>query len=216
MSLTVPGRQKPTWEAFDDEFHWKDEFDPQLAAEVEAYEKTERHKSFGSQAVDEYYRLHEMNKESRKEHRFYHQDDWKKRREGRILHMNEFLRLLRECGLKAEYGDRGGAPKTLPLRVRHDGFYPECKGMHESGGPHYVCFVQVPMMQEYEEVFFDEYDLPLGPKRRGWRTVLLRLIEKKFLTEKKAHEVFGRPPSNPISERYLSYLHFLRNFKPKE
>ena len=70
-------------------------------------------------------------------------------------------------------------------------------------------------MQEYEEMYFDRYDVPLGVKRRGWRTVLLRLIEARLLEERKAHEVFGEPPANPITRRYLHYLQYLRG-KPDE
>jgi hypothetical protein len=164
--------------------------------------------------MDEYHKWHETNVGSRKEFRFAQQDEFKLQREGRILHMNNFMGMLRDCGLNAWYTEKGGMPKTLGLYVGHFGLLPACKDKHKNGQPHYICFVQVPFMQEYEELFFDQYDVPLGVKRRGWRTVLLRLIETGLLTESKAHEIFGQPSSGIVSRRYREYLHYLRN-KPQ-
>jgi hypothetical protein len=161
-----------------------------------------------NQTVEEYRRLFEANALARKDYRWPNQEELKTQREGRILHMNEFLRLLRSAGLKAWCPERGGMPGTLGLFVYHEGLLPGCG--HNWGFPHYVAFIQVPFMQEYEELYFDDYDVPLGPKRRGWRTVLLRLIEQGLLTEQKAHEVFGRPQSGWVSRRYREYLAYLR------
>jgi hypothetical protein len=126
--------------------------------------------------------------------------------------MNEFMRRLRECDLNAWYTNKGGMAKTLGLYISHEGLKPSCT--HKSGEPHYVGFVQVPLMQEYEELHFDRYDVPLGIKRRGWRTILLKLIEQSILTEVDAHRIFGEPSTGIVSRRYLQYLQFLRN-KPQ-
>lgn len=195
-------------------FQWADEKDPILAQEVAEYAATaNRDVPLGSQAVDTYWEWHERNNASVSQYRLYMQDEFKLRREGRILHMNDFLRMLRSCGLRAVYGDKGGMPKTLPLAIFHEGYNPETCGHTSQWAPHYVCFVQVPLMQEYEEIFIDEHNLPAGIKRRGWRTVLLRLIDKGLLTEEKAHEVFGRPAESPISRRYLATLKEFRAAK---
>lgn len=210
-NLILPGQAptKSNWKSYDDEFHFADENDPALAAEIADYESREKHHGTGSQSVEEYYRLLETNKSARKEHRFADQDELKTKREGKILHMNEFMHKLKAAGLNAWYTNKGGMARTLGLYIAHEGLKPACQ--HENGAGHYVGFVQVPYMQEFEELHFDRYDVPLGSKRRGWRTILLKLIEQGMLTEAKAHEVFGVPDGSIISRRYLSYLKFLRN-----
>jgi len=167
-----------------------------------------------TQAKEEFHRLYEQNVDSRKEHRFHKQEELQWRREGRILHMNEFLRRLRLAlpkgsGWRAWFTDKGGMANTLGLYVWHPGLLSGCT--HARGEPHYVGFAQVPFMQEYEELHFDHYNVPLGIKRRGWRTLLLKLIESKVLSEQALHEVFGEPIGDVISRRYLAYLQFLRN-----
>lgn len=184
------------WKSYDKEF----EYAPEIEAQVPELLKTTPIAEHSSQQTwEEYFRLHEENVEMRKKYRWEQQDEFKGQREGRRLHMNEFLRLLKCAGLNAWYTEKGGMPKTLGLFV--DGKY--------------VCFVQVPIMQEYEEVHFDRYDVPLGCKRRGWRTALLRLIEAGMLTEDKAVEHFGHPASGAVSRRYNHYLKYLRSLPAK-
>lgn len=215
----LPASRKPTWEAYDDEFHWADEKDPILAAEVKAYMEGPRHEHTSSQNVEEYHRLHEENVGARKKFRFFQQDEFKKQREGRILSMSEFLRMLRQAGsmvwgadFSAWYNDRGAQPRTVGLNICHPGLLSECK--HKAGEPHYVGFVQVPLMQEFEELYFDAHDVPLNSKRRGWRTVLLKIIHDGILTEEKAHAVFGAP-EGAVSELYRAQLWAHRNL-PRE
>ena len=202
----------PTYKKYDNEFHWADENDPVLAAEIKEYEAREKHENSDTQTKEEFHRLYEGNVESRKQYRFADQDELKARREGRILHMNDFMRRLKSCGLNAWYTNKGGMARTLGLYVLHSGLKSSCT--HKSGEPHYVGFVQVPFMQEYEELHFDRYDVPLGIKRRGWRTLGLKLIEQQLITETKFHEVFGEPSTGIISQRYRAYLKYLRN-KPQ-
>lgn len=202
----------PSYKKYDDEFHWADENDPVLAAEIKEYESREKHENNDSQTKEEFHRLYEGNVESRKQYRFANQDELKARREGRILHMNKFMEMLRSTELNAWYTNKGGMARTLGLYVQHTGLKPSCT--HLNGEPHYVGFVQVPFMQEYEEIYFDRYDVPLGIKRRGWRTIGLKLIEQNILTEKQFHAVFDEPVSNAVSRRYLEYLKYLRH-KPQ-
>lgn len=206
MSLT------PSYKSYDDEFHWADENDPVLAAEIKEYESREKHENNDSQTKEEFHRLYEGNVESRKQYRFANQDELKVQREGRILHMNKFMELLRSAGLNSWYTNKGGMAKTLGLYIQHEGTKSTCT--HENGKPHYVGFVQVPFMQEYEELHFDRYDVPLGIKRRGWRTILLKLREQGILSEVEINKVFGEPASGPVSRRYRQYMQYLRS-KPQ-
>ena len=207
---------------FDDEFKYDDgkyagqyfpqqDVDSQAARLVQQIERESDLVSKSSnQTIEEYRRLFESNVAERQKYHWPNQEELRQQREGKILHMNEFLRLFRKAtGLTAWCPEKGGMPKTLGLFVSHEGLKIGCN--HASGFPHYVGFIQVPFMQEYEELYFDEYDVPLGPKRRGWRTILLRAIEQHILTERQAHEVFGPPNTGIISRRYKEYLSFLRN-----
>lgn len=203
---------KASYEKYDDEFHWADENDPVLAAEIKEYESREKHENNDSQTKEEFHRLYEGNIESRKQYRFANQDELKIQREGRILHMNKFMELLRSAGLNSWYTNKGGMARTLGLYIQHEGTKTSCT--HENGKPHYVGFVQVPFMQEYEELHFDRYDVPLGIKRRGWRTILLKLREQNLLTEPEINKVFGEPASGPVSRRYRQYMQYLRS-KPQ-
>lgn len=77
--------------------------------------------------------------------------------------------------------------------------------------PTYVCFLQIPAMYEWSLLRLDEHGLPAGERFRGWRTVLAQLIVKKILTEKKAHEVFGKPTESMNGRRYCETLFNFRN-----
>lgn len=210
--------------SYDDEFRYDDgrygsEYRPDLDIESQIPDIMQRMESGDqvtgtTQTKEEVHRLRETNIDAHKDKRFPDQEELKQRRTGRILHMNTFIGLLREADLNAWYTNYSGtkAGDTLGLYVQHDGWMksPSCAS-HKWGEPHYVGFVQVPFMQEYEELYFDEHELPLGSRRRGWRTIGLKLIESKLITEEKFHEVFGRPHSGPVSNRYLGYLQYLRH-----
>jgi hypothetical protein len=187
-------RSKKFWEEYD-------ALPKNLAREVAAYESGPRYKSSGAQTQDQFLKLREENTAARRQYRLDHQAELLQDRTGRILHMNQFLLMLRQAGVKARYAPKGAFPGMLGLWVNHNDV------------DQYICFVHVPYMQEYEELYFDEYDVPLGPKRRGWRTVLLRLMIAGVLTEDAAHEVFGAPPQNGVSRRYWAELQALRQAK---
>ena len=208
--IILPGQERPTWQQYDDEFNIN--IDAKTAAELRKYEEGERYTATSQQSKEELKRLEELNKEARKIYRWQHQDDFKMDRQGKILHYKEFIRRLNRIlpqGFSAWYSDKGGMAKTLGLYISHPGIA-GALCTHKPGEVHYACFVQVPFMQEYEELYFDKYDVPLGSKRRGWRTVLLKLIEQNIITEAQAHEAFGNPVSGPISLRYREYLQYLR------
>lgn len=196
---------------YDKEFDYADEIQPELARMMKEIEEGNV-VSGTTQTKEEVFRLKEMNTDSRKESRFPNQDELKQRRTGKIYHMNDFLRRLRSAGVNAWYGNYCGAAGMLGLYVGHEGWMlsDSCQS-HKWGEVHYVGFVQVPFMQEYEELYFDQYDIPLGPRRRGWRTIGLKMIEQKLITEQKFHEVFGQPNTGLVSRRYRQYLSYLRN-----
>lgn len=191
-----------------EEFAYADEIEPHVASMIRRVEEESDIVQSSQQTREEFFRLHETNAAARREYQFPNQEELKLAREGQILHMNEFLSRLKRCGLNCWYGERGGMAGTTGLYVGHD---KTGRCSHDVGQPHYVCFVQIPFMQEYEELHFDQYNVPLGPKRRGWRTVLLRLVEQGLITATKADEIFGKAATGPVSRRYQEYLSFLRS-----
>jgi hypothetical protein len=66
-------------------------------------------------------------------------------------------------------------------------------------------------MYEWSVLKVDRHGLPAGEDFRGWRTVLAQLITKGIMTEKKAHEVFGKPTDSEVSLLYRETLYYIRN-----
>lgn len=204
MSLT----ETPSWKQYDDEFAYSSDLEPRVADIMRRVEEESDIVKSSQQSKEEYLRLFEQNAANRKEYQFPNQEELKLQREGRIFHMNEFLSRLKRCGLNCWYSEKGGMPGTVGLYVGHD---KTARCSHEFGEPHYVGFCQVPFMQEYEELRFDQYNVPLGSKRRGWRTLLLKIVEQGLVPVSKLDEIFGAPATGPVSRRYKEYLNFLKN-----
>lgn len=212
MSLPTFGvRSQQTGEVAankEDFFNAKNNIPAALAKEIAQYEAAPRHTTTGNETKELVHKVREDNNAARKAFRWPKQEELRSKRVGKILHMNSFLLKLKLAGVKAWYTNKGGSPGTLGLFVDHTGMRPTCK--HKDGEPHYVGAAQVPYMQEYEELHFDEFDVPLGPKRRGWRTLLLYLFEQGLLTPAQADKAFGAPASGPVSRRYREYVKYLK------
>lgn len=58
----------------------------------------------------------------------------------------------------------------------------------------YLMYTDTGILPEFSQYEFDTIrDIRIREKRRGWRTVLLRLIKARLLDEKICNQVFGRP-----------------------
>ena len=77
----------------------------------------------------------------------------------------------------------------------------------------YVCFVQIPAMIEWSVLRLDDHGLPNGEDYRGWRTVVSEMIKKGVVTERRAHEIWGRPTDSIVSRRYRRTLNQFRHRK---
>lgn len=111
---------------------------------------------------------------------------------GRAMHSSEFINRLRQI---------------IPnLHVR-DGNIPGDISLYKVFGDSvdYVCYLTSGIMPEYEIVRVDEHNLPVGSKR-GWRTVLLRLIKSGLVTEEQAIKCFGHPSNGEAARFYLAEL----------
>lgn len=70
-------------------------------------------------------------------------------------------------------------------------------------GKSFVTAFPAEHINEFETKVVDEHGNPRMPLR-GWRTVLTRLIQAKFITESAAYSLFG-PPSRD-SENWALYM----------
>ncbi|VVB52663.1 Uncharacterised protein [uncultured archaeon] len=77
----------------------------------------------------------------------------------------------------------------------------------------YVCYLQIPAMYEWSILNLDRHGIPDGEGYRGWRTVIVQLVEKEIITELQAHRIFGVPAPNENSARYFQSLWEKRNGK---
>ena len=75
----------------------------------------------------------------------------------------------------------------------------------------YITMIQIPAMIEWSVLALDDHGLPAGEEYRGWRTVLCELIKKGVVTERRAHEIFGRPTDSIVSRRYRRSLFEFRH-----
>ena len=115
-----------------------------------------------------------------------------------------FVRKLRENGIKCFIVDNGFPPSTVALW---------CLPPRVTQKARYVCYLQAPAMYEWSVLKMDTYGKPIGEAFRGWRTVIIQLIEKEILTEFKAHQIFGEPSQNRVFQRYHESLWEARNHR---
>lgn len=88
-----------------------------------------------------------------------------------------------------------------------------CPQPHLSGNSfEYICYMPTGIMPEYSTMEFDDKDVPVREKQRGWRTVLLRLIKARIITEQQCEEVFG-PAEGAASTRWRRELFGMRSGK---
>lgn len=184
-----------------------------LREEVSEYARR-RHGITSKQNLEELCRQKEMSSEMVKEYRFENQAEITSEgpeRVGRVLHCLDFLDKLNT--IMPAYLSSNVQKGLCGLAVKKSGPNPD--NPKDIVDWQYVCAVQVGYMHEYSTVWIDKHGLPLNEKWRGWRTVLLRLILKGFITEVQANQVFGES-SGPSARRYREQLYGFRNRQEKE
>ena len=55
----------------------------------------------------------------------------------------------------------------------------------------YLFYIPTGLMPEFSQYEFDERDVPIRESKRGWRTVLLRLIKLGLMSEERCDREFG-------------------------
>jgi hypothetical protein len=196
---------KPRDLAYDDELA-DPALTPQQAADLAEYERREPIESKDPQMLDLAAELKESNTDAVAGYRWERQEELseahEKERMGKPMHANELIQKLQACGL--ECGLR---------RTRHRQMM-ALDGVVKVNGvmrPEYLCWVQVPMMPEYSVMYFDDHHLPTTEKYRGWRTVLIQLIQRGAISEASAKRVFGEPTGRMAPRRYRQQLYAIRN-----
>ena len=163
-------------------------------------------------STDEHtHRLREMNESSEavRRQQWEHQEDYQNdaARIGRPMHHSDLIAKLTRL-VPSLYITEGNIKGDLAVfRV-----YPQPQPRLEGRSFEYLFYMPIGLMPEFSIYEFNERNIPVREKMRGWRTVLLRLIKSKLLTEDQCHEAFGRA-EGPGAIVYLRKLYEFRNQK---
>jgi hypothetical protein len=195
---------KGTREDFDNEVLGKRNYSPELQQSLDEYRTFDRVEVRSSENEEKLAELHETNCNKVKDKKFPDQELMIRtdvQRQGRKMTHKECLKTLRKK-LKCWYNPVPWEG-IVGLRAIRRGY--------EQKGIQYVCGVQLGRTTEFDRFHYDQHGVELNKKNIGWRSVLLTLISKGFLTEEEAHELFGRPIQNDASLIYRRHLWNIRN-----
>jgi hypothetical protein len=174
--------------------------------------------------------------------------DWEeladaKARMGRPMHHSEFIRKLRIIvpSLIVANGRKRGTLSLYMVRSTPVKEVPDYKGPERTNFscPVYIGWIHSGDMPEYEIDLIDGFQCPIGQKR-GWRTILLRMIARwnkrldkngepdldiwgtpirvsrgSIITEEQAHAAFGAPSNGITASNYRRQLFEFRNAYPE-
>lgn len=159
---------------------------------------------FKNFAAEEFQRVREDSIAMSLEYKLGDQEDLTNRAARMVNPMStrDFIAKLRANDIKCFTVDNGFPPQTVALW---------CMPPRQNQRARYICYMQIPAMYEWSVLKEDQYGKPMGEDFRGWRTVLIQLIEKDILTEQQAHQIFGHPSNNPVFSRYHQSLWEVRN-----
>jgi hypothetical protein len=199
---------KKSTESWSDEMDRVADRDNALVKELEARGEYVKSTEHGKETAS---RLFEENVNAVREYRWREQAELAhfNSRFVNIMHQSEFLRKLNLVGeladFRASYNDfamRGLRGLNIAKR---DGSRKKYSGVA----------IQEGWMPEFSLMYFDEHFVPTKERFRGWRTVLLRLIDAGFANEEQMHSIFGKPTDGIGSRRYREELFLTRNYGQK-
>jgi hypothetical protein len=139
------------------------------------------------------YRVKEMNYFNRevRRQRWDHQTDYEdenSRLGGRWLHSSDVIHGLRQLNPHFFFID-GNVINNIAVYRIYGRKFPEFKNQDFR----YLWYLPMGMMPEYSVYLFNERDIPVRERLRGWRTPLLRCITSELFTEEASKKVFGEP-----------------------
>ena len=159
--------------------------DTQIQVEKEIQQALENSPSIWSDKVskrarDAFEERYFLNRERHRHYRLRDQDDLVGARPGRSLHVVQFVRMLnslpRRRWILNPYSIRG----MRGLSVSRGGSKPE-----------YVMALDNNIMPEWSRIDIDEHGLIKKLAARGWRAVLLTLLDQSLVTEHEIQSLFG-------------------------
>jgi hypothetical protein len=77
----------------------------------------------------------------------------------------------------------------------------------------YCTYLQYPYGPEWSLIRFNQYDVPVGERYRGWRTALLKMIMDGIVTEEEVDRAFGAVTQDDVSALYREQLDAWREEK---
>lgn len=195
--------EKAPWETYAAEMDLK--MSPELEAAVNEYaERRYEEGETSNQNKELLAEQRENNQEIAKQYQWLSEEEYKDQdaRIGRLMSYADLITKLRKAGIRCHYRQHMHDDKATLYVI-------------QNGEEKFAAWVQISgLMPEYEFVNFDERGVVLNTRRRGWRTVLLQMILKGFITEELAQKVFG-PAQGPASKRYNATLYAIRNRQAK-
>jgi len=140
--------------------------------------------------IEHTHRQREMNLRAAGRQRWEHQSEWydDAARTLNYLSQNEVIRRLQKLIPNLYFTDGRIYGDVSVYRTYG-------QGQPQLGGNSFEYLMYIPggLMPEFSVMEFDAKNVPVKEAQRGWRTILLRLIKSKLVTEQKAHEAFGEP-----------------------
>lgn len=194
--------EKAPWETYNTEMETK--MSPALAAAVAEYaERSYESDQTSNQNKEALAEEKELSESVASQYQWVTPEEYAdvEARIGLVRSHEEVITLLRKAGVCCHYRQHVHPDKAV-LWVSRGG------GLQEAEN---ACWVQIGQMPELTIMGFDEHGAPLAERRRGWRTVLLQLILKGYISEEKANKVFGKPKHHKEFDRYNSLLQSFRN-----
>jgi hypothetical protein len=176
--------------------------DAALSAAIEEYSKRVSDAAPTQETNENLCRIEEQNERTAKEYQWLTPEEYANAgdRVGKVKGVATFITQLQRAGLNCWYRRHPHNDKLTLVVVN------KLSKEAEVG-----CWVQFGFMPELSVMRFDEHGVPTTEKYRGWRTCLLQLILKGAISQKKAEEVFGKPPTTPAFHRYNRTLQSFRN-----
>ena len=170
---------------------------PALAQELDDIEKRSQDAKPSAEVQELTAEQREANLESARRYKFDRQQEVTSYVPGRMLTSRQFLRMLRQINPAFEYNDYVAVGlRGLNLVI--------------NGELTYLTSVQDGMMLEWSQLREDDHGVGTNEKYRGWRTVLMNLIQADIVTEEQVHLVFGKP-AGPRADRWFRNLYMKRN-----
>jgi hypothetical protein len=164
---------------------YEPDIDTQIQVEKEIQQALENSPSMWSDKVskrarDAFEERLWLNMERHRMYRLRYQDDLVSERPGRKLHIVQFVRKLnslpRRRWILNPYSIRG----MRGLSVSRGG-----------GRPQYIMALDDGIVPEWSQIELDDHGLIKKLKSRGWRAVILTLLDQSLITEHEIQSLFG-------------------------